>query len=238
MAEELRPAHVPDDRERKVFAIARLGQAEFARKVKAACGRKCVLSGISEDGAMQASHIYSVARARKGGLVKILGPDGMNFMDPSNGLWMRSDLHGLMDKGKIKPKLSDDEQRVFVTFHFTTKVPVGYVGSLRDGEDITSRLPTALLPKVLKWIKRAAMLDDIDGAEEIVAQPTAATAAAAAPSAAREAKKHVAVAAAAVPEPQSRYPARAARPAAGKMAESSDSEDEQSDDGDDSEDRT
>ncbi|QHD50145.1 HNH endonuclease [Vreelandella aquamarina] len=75
---------VVDDRENKLkLAHVRKGQKAFRSDVLNAFGGKCVVTGCDIPQALQACHIYSYI--------------GEATNHPSNGLLLRSDLHGLFD---------------------------------------------------------------------------------------------------------------------------------------------
>lgn len=73
---------------RTVEVIARPGQTAFRRRVLAAYGRTCFLTGTAFEDVLEAAHIRPV-KARGSDLA-------------ANGICLRSDMHGLFDAGHIR----------------------------------------------------------------------------------------------------------------------------------------
>ena len=73
---------------RATTALARPDQAKFRKKVLAAYGNTCLLTGFGLAEALQAGHIVPVENN---------GPDELG-----NGICLRADIHSLYDKGHIK----------------------------------------------------------------------------------------------------------------------------------------
>lgn len=73
---------------RTTTTLSRPGQAKFRRQVLAAYGKKCILTGLALEEALDAGHIVPVEDS---------GPD-----DVGNGICLRSDIHALFDAGHIK----------------------------------------------------------------------------------------------------------------------------------------
>jgi len=99
---------VIDDRKKRLkLAHVRKGQKTFRTQVMSAFGGKCAVTGCDVPQALQACHIYSYL--------------GEATNHPSNGLLLRSDLHGLFDsylitvseKGRLllSSKLKDSDYK-------------------------------------------------------------------------------------------------------------------------------
>ncbi len=82
------PWHPPDQKERervRASVVRRRGQAAFRRKVLAAYGGRCAVTGTNAPPALDAAHIFPYS-----------GPASDHI---ENGLLLRSDIHALFDLG-------------------------------------------------------------------------------------------------------------------------------------------